>query len=97
MYTEWSHPSKDSAVATLAYHINITEIDTYPVKETIQMDGLSYCILYQACIMEETLAGIGNSACVTMSSNISGKQLNVHVIIQYFHSLCLEVMSALNT
>ena len=77
MYAQWTHADKHDEIEPTAYHVNITPMSDDPVQVLVEFPGNnSRCILYEVCVMEETLAGIGRSACINTSSNISGKGHN---------------------
>ena len=73
MFTQWTHPNRQDEIEPIAYHVNITPISEDPIQSLVKIPGAySQCISYEVCVMEESLAGIGDSACIQTSSNISG-------------------------
>ena len=76
MYIQWSHADRPAEIELITYHVNITPKSDDPIQSLSPVlipGNNSPCILYQVCVMEETLAGIGDSACINTNSNISGK------------------------
>ena len=76
IYMQWIPADKHNGIEPIAYHVNTTPVSVDPIQtpSPVSIPGnYTQCILYEVCVKEETLAGIGHSGCINTNSNISGK------------------------